>query len=150
MNAAEHLIKSLHSSQREIPLIFRSVMDDYKEEVEDINADQLNHGKDAQGIDLAEYRSDEYIRFKKSRGSISSPVADLNLTGKYHKAITLKKTGVSDFQITNTDSKFKELIGKYPDHLGLNNLGKQEVVEDFLQAGMLQEIEEYLNKQLRR
>ncbi len=150
MNATQHFITSLKSLQREIPNIFGDVMNDHKEEVEDINAEQLNQGKDAEGIDLDEYRSDEYIRFKKSIGSKSSPVADLNLTGKYHKAITLKKTGVSDFQITNTDSKFKELIGKYPDHLGLNDFGKQEVVEDFLQSGMLQGMCDYINKQLRR
>jgi hypothetical protein len=150
MFASQHLINSLESLQREIPKIFGDVVNDHKEEVEDINAEQLNQGKDAEGLDLADYRSDSYARFKKNRGSKSSPVADLKLTGKYHKAITLKKTGVSDFQVTNTDSKFQELIGKYPDHLGLNDKGKQEMVDDFLQAGMLQEMCEYINKQLRR
>lgn len=143
MNAITNLINVLQELPKQLPKFFVDVVNEHKDEVEDINAEQLSLGKDAKGDDLRTYRSPSYARFKKSRGSKSSPVADLKLTGKYHRAITVKQTG-RDFQVTNTDSKFQELNKKYPDHLGINDDGKTEMADDFLIAGMGKEIEIWL------
>lgn len=131
-----------------MPVFFSAVINDHFEEIEDLNAEQLELGEDAKEDPLAKYRNPDYARFKKGMGSLSSPVADLKLTGKYHKAITVKKTGGAEYQIINTDSKFQELSEKYRDHLGISDRSKEIIAEDILIPGMHDEMEQWLQSRI--
>jgi len=128
-------------------VFFVDAMQDNKEEAEDLNADQLDRGLDVTGNKFKrKYRNDDYARFKKHIGSISSPTPDLKVTGKYHRAIKLQKKGLK-FQMINTDSKYQELIGKYPNHLGLT-VGSRKVLAEDLVPNMVFNMKKWLRSRI--
>tara|TARA_Y100000034_G_C6756401_1_gene336599 strand:+ start:137 stop:529 length:393 start_codon:yes stop_codon:yes gene_type:complete len=126
-----------------MPGFYIDAMKKHKAEIEDLNAEQLEIGVDSDMNKLADYRNPAYARFKKGMGSISSPVADLKLTGKYHKAIKAKTQG-NKIKIINTDSKYEELIKKYPNHLGLTEESREIAADDFLIDEMLIDMRRWL------
>jgi len=118
-----------------------SSMEENKAIFEDLVTGQLSEGKDGDGDDLLQYQSDEYAAFKKSIGSKSSPVADLKLTGAYHRSIMLETTKKSA-SIVSRDEKDAELTFKYGDAI-------KQLDEESKKEGRLQikpDIQEQINK----
>lgn len=148
MNAAEHLIKTLEQLPKLMPRMFDAIIKDNIEELEDLNAEQLELGEDAKMDSLAKYRNPDYARMKKAIGSLSSPVADLKLTGEYHRDIKVVSKGLGKFQYINTNEKFDWLTKKYPDHLGASLRSKEIIAEDILQPEMKEEIETWINSNM--
>jgi hypothetical protein len=142
------LILALKKLPQVMPKLFDIVIQRNFDVIEDLNAEQMTEGKGADGNDLARYRNPEYARFKKFIGSVSSPIADLKVTGKFHRGIRLNKVGVGEYQFTNIDSKAPELTIKYPTALGLNDESKQDFSEDQLVEELREEAIKWLYRQV--
>jgi len=71
--------------------------------------EQLTQGKGGDGSTLYAYQSPEYAEYKKAIGSISSPIADLKVTGDFYEGMKMK----SDFSIASSDWKNDALVKKY-------------------------------------
>ena len=118
------MIKKLERFTRRIDELTKSKMDiiisqsleENKEIGEDLITSQLSEGIKGDGESLHEYRSDEYASFKASIGSKSSPVADLKLTGNFHRSITLKTTKNTASFISD-DEKDEKLSLKYGEEI---------------------------------
>lgn len=78
-----------------------------------INRDQMQIGKNAEGQTIGAYSSTWYAKFKKEMGS-KAPyrVPDLLLTGAFQGEMILETEDTS-FEIFSTDEKTEKLIGYY-------------------------------------
>ncbi len=112
----KRLAKGVRELQREMPNIIANALEENKEIAADLITDQLTRGIKGDGEELANYRSREYAEFKKSIGSVSSPVADLKLTGAYHRSIMLEVSG-EEAAVTSDDQKDLELSLKYGEEI---------------------------------
>lgn len=142
----DDLKNKLKSLPNELVTFFEKVIERNFAELEDINTDQLIKGKNAEGSNLARYKSASYARFKKSIGSKSSPIADLKVTGDFHRALKIKKTGKGEFEFYNTDEKAPLLLQKYPNVLGLSDKSKEEFTQDQLIDEMREMILQHLSR----
>lgn len=123
-----------------------SVIDEFFNKFEsdfiDMIQDQLLHGEDGAGNKLQEYASGIYSSYKKTIGSISSPVADLKVTGDFYDGMYLNKFN----EIDSTDWKTSKLIEKYGDSIldpqedRLNNFVNEQIIPelmDFLETKLM-------------
>lgn len=107
------LIQRINSITPEVMnQIIASSMEANKEIFADLITGQLEQGIKGDGENLLSYRSAEYAAFKRSIGSKSSPVADLKLSGKYHRSIILE-ANKNKAAIVSSDEKDAELSLKY-------------------------------------
>lgn len=99
----------------------------------DTVTDQLSKGKGGDGNNLESYASDEYAKFKKSIGSISSPIADLNLSGDFYSGMTMNDS----FEIFSTDWKDSVLHQMFGEDIteiseaNLSNIIKEQILPEF-------------------
>jgi hypothetical protein len=96
--------------------IVAEALEENKEYAADLITDQLTHGIKGDGEELMQYRNDEYAAFKRSIGSMSSPVADLKLSGDYHSSIKME-VGDKEGVVSSTDSKDVRLSAKYGEEI---------------------------------
>lgn len=106
-------------------LAIDKAVDDNKEQIEDLNIDQLNRGEDSDGGSTGIYKSLAY------KGRLS-PV-DLNKTGAFHKGITANSNN-GQLLITGTDSKTDLLQDIYGDSiLGISEENISDLVAILLE-----------------
>jgi hypothetical protein len=118
-----------YSSEKELSGLVVSALSNYEAEIIDLNTSQLEQGKLSTGKDTEEYLSDNYAKFKKSIGSISSPKADLKLTGDFYDGFNID---FKSYQLIfeSTDSKAPKLERQYSiDIYGLTDKNKAEALE---------------------
>lgn len=96
--------------------IVASSMEANKEIFADLVTGQLEQGLKGNEENLFPYRNPQYASFKRSIGSKSSPIADLKLTGKYHRSIVLEAKK-SSAAIVSKDEKDAELSLKYGEEI---------------------------------
>lgn len=96
--------------------------------------DQLRHGKGGDGGRLDSYSTDEYSKFKKAIGSISSPIADLYVSGDFYEGMSMDNA----FKINSSDWKNDVLKQMWGDDImevsdsNLNILIKEELLPNFI------------------
>ena len=108
----KQIISRVKAVPSQIDVIITESLEENKEIAADLITNQLTHGIRGDGEEMTEYRSDEYAIFKRSIGSISSPLTDLKLTGDYHRSIELQTKG-TEALIVSRDSKDEKLTLKY-------------------------------------
>jgi len=86
-------------------------------------------GKDPNGGNIGDYRSNEYEAFKVSINSRASGGVDLTLTGALGKQLTVNQLSKDKYIIKSDDYKFDRIAKKY----GLKqfNLDQQQTNELF-------------------
>lgn len=78
-----------------------------------INREQMEVGKNAEGQSIGYYRSLSYANFKKNIGSRSPfRIPDLKLTGDFHKGMAMDVEDNKYF-IYSTDDKAPDLTDRY-------------------------------------
>ena len=132
----DELIK-LHNAINQLINNWDSLIDKFIRDFEpyfiDIVQDQLSKGKGGNGGNLDTYASNEYARFKKSIGSISSPIADLKLTGDFYEGMTMD----DNLEIFSTDWKDELLHRQFGDDItevstdNMNKLIKDQILPEF-------------------
>ena len=78
---------------------------------EDLQRDQLKEGVDPKNSPITPLYSENYKRFKKSKG-LQTKVVDLKLTGKFHREIFQTDEGVG-YSFESRDEKTPKLVTKY-------------------------------------
>lgn len=102
---------------------------------------QLEKGEAGDGSKLDTYSTPDYSRFKKAIGSMSSPIADLKLTGDFYGGMIMN----NNLEIFSTDWKnnlLKQMWGDDIMEVQDNNLDKiitEQILPDF---------EHYIRKQI--
>jgi hypothetical protein len=89
-------------------------LDDSKEVIADINAEQLSKGISATGEPFRRYQNEQYADFKHKKNPLpgyGNP--DYILTGAFVRKIVAAVSG-SGFNITSTDAKTQDLINRDP------------------------------------
>lgn len=132
----DELIK-LHNALTNLISNWDSLIDKFLLEFEpyfiDIVNEQLDKGKDGDGLNLEPLYSPFYSSFKKSIGSLSAPVPDLKVTGEWREGMTMNK----DFEIFSTDFKDSSLRIRYGDNItevqteNMNKLIKDQILPEF-------------------
>ena len=107
----------------------------------DMVQDQLSKGQGGDGNNLESYSSDVYAKFKQSIGSLSSPIADLKLTGDFYEGMIMN----DDFVIFSTDSKDKMLHQMFGDDI---TEVQDKNMAKFIKEQMLPEFEDFIKKHL--
>jgi hypothetical protein len=102
-------------------------------DMEDMNIEQMLFGKNADGEEIGEYRSESYAAMKQSMNSRPpAMVPDLRLTGAFHSGMKVDYTG-SDLTFTSTDSKTSKLTAKYGDNIfGLTTANQENIQNDVI------------------
>lgn len=98
---------------------------DTKEEMLDLNRDQLLAGKTAENKRVGKYRSASYAKYKKTLNP--NGVVDLKLTGRFHGSFFIK---ADKFPLIfgARDSKTNDLVEKYGETIfGLTKASLQTV-----------------------
>ena len=127
------LQKNLDNLLRNWDRLIKQFILDFEPDFIDLVQDQLRKGKGGDGGNLDSYISTEYARFKRAIGSISSPIADLRLTGSFYEGMIMN----NDFVIFSTDSKDRMLHQMYGDDItevstpNLNKLIKDQILPEF-------------------
>lgn len=84
MNIFEQIAHNIQETANGLPDLAVKAMVDVKEEIIDLNVDQIEHGVGSDGDTLGEYASDSYANLKKSLGSKAPKgVFDFKLTGDF-------------------------------------------------------------------
>jgi hypothetical protein len=99
----------------------------------DYNVEQMEHGCNAEGGMIGDYRSEPYARLKKAIGSVAPfGNVDLKLTGDFHSATFAKRSG-QNLLFGSKDRKTKELTAKYGGNIfGLTDENKTTVTDQII------------------
>lgn len=87
------------------------VLEDNKELIEDLNAEQLNQGIRSDGSTIQPPYSPSYAKFKRALG-FNPKIVNLKLSGDYHDDITAKVEKLA-FTLDNVNEKDAMLSEKY-------------------------------------
>jgi len=103
-------------------------IEETREQLLDIQRDQLLHGEKKDGTKIGKYKSEKYAAKKLAQNPLAgSGNVDLKLTGEYHEELFVdvrEQTLVID-SAASAD-KIENIIGKYGDPLGLNETSLNE------------------------
>lgn len=94
--------------------ICEQTLEDSKEAIADINAEQLSKGISASGEPFRPYQNEQYADYKHKLNPVpgyGNP--DYILTGSFVRKIVASVSG-DGFSITSTDSKTQDLINRDP------------------------------------
>ena len=115
-----------------IPDIIRETADDTKEILADLQADQMLHGKNANGNVIGVYAWEEYAEQKSRQNSLPGfGIVDLMREGNFYRGITVN-ANANSVTINSTDGKTDKLVSKYGEEIfGLNIEYRAKYLEDF-------------------
>ena len=103
--------------------IIADIIEDHKEEIVQLNRDQLNQGLLATGTKIRPgYRSRKYAEAKNQINSLPGyGTPDLKLTGEFQRRMDLWRKG-NKFYLDSRDDKVEGLAAKYGEEIfGLTN-----------------------------
>lgn len=113
-----------------------------KDEITDIQREQMYKGLNAEGKKIGRYRNAKYARVKNEMNPLPGiGIPDLKLTGAFYSGFTTDVTPES-FSTFSTDEKNSELIVKY-DPFGLDKESESEYA-DKLRPVLVKNVKEKL------
>ncbi len=108
-------------------------IDDTKEEMKNIQRDQLLHGIKGDGKQIGKYRNRAYAAKKYAMNPLAGiGNVDLKLTGSVHNDIFVDVRD-REFIIDSADTKMEGLTEKYGDPFGLTDENEAVYIEETLQ-----------------
>jgi hypothetical protein len=103
-----------------------------KGKIIELQQDQLKYGLTSKGRQIGKYKDPRYARKKNAMNPLPGlGYMDWKLTGELYREIVVKVFQGSYF-ITSTDDKFKSLVQRFGDPMGLDQISKPEYVEQAL------------------
>lgn len=121
----ERNLKRIHKNIN--PIVKRAV-ERHLDELEDIQAAQMQEGLNSDGSTIGRLRSTTYARFKKAKGGTAPfEAVDLRNTGSFQNKIKAKVIH-GGIHLDSTDKKKTELIEKY----GVNIFGFNDESKVFI------------------
>lgn len=105
----------------QLPSIMGDCVTDYREEIVDLNVEQLMRGETPEQTPIRpSYRNKQYARYKQSINSRPPfGIPDLILTGSFSRSIRVN-VYVTGFELQATDRKTPQLLEKYGAVIGLS------------------------------
>lgn len=117
-------------------------IDDTKENIKDLQRDQLLHGLRGDGKKIGKYRSRKYAAAKNAMNPLAGlGNVDLKLTGAVHGDLFVD-VREDEYVIDSADSKMGKLIEKYGDPLGLAQENEQKYIDETLEEAFIKNVED--------
>ena len=121
-----------------------SIISDNKQQIADLNREQLMDGFNKEGKKLKKYQSNSYAARKNRMNSapgLGNP--DLYLTGRFHEAMNVKINSKVSYEIFSADSKTSDLTKKYgKDIFGLTEESRDKASTEIINPGLILHIKE--------
>lgn len=121
-----------------------SIISDNKQQIADLNREQLMDGVNKQGKKLKKYQSKSYAARKNRMNptpGLGNP--DLYLTGRFHEAMNVKINSKVSYEIFSSDSKTSDLTKKYgKDIFGLTDESRDKASTEIINPGLILHIKE--------
>ena len=145
MNAIEKILNKFKKLERSFDDILEDTLNRNKDEVEELQTEQMRLGQDSNGLFIGELRNPAYARNKKARGGIAPfGKVDLRNTGAFQRGIKAKVSQNAIF-LDSSDSKRGDLTDKYEETIfGLNQESIKKMKERFLIRDLQFEIKRYI------
>ena len=115
-----------------------------RENIYDLNREQLIRGLDKFGKKFYEYKSEQYADYKYSKNTLAGyGNADGKDTGAFYDEITLRFLNKSTYLIYSQDEKYKKLTSPKmfgADIFGLMSSSKEKLIDNNLQSKLVENV----------
>jgi hypothetical protein len=133
-----NLRKRLENAAELIPTVIGDAVVDYREEIADLNREQLEKGETPNATPIRPaYRNPQYARMKHARNPkppLNTP--DLINTEEYVRSIRVD-VYADGFELRATDKKAGQIAAKYGAVIGLSNYSKNRLAREAVLPYML-------------
>lgn len=145
MSLLQNTIKKLQKIKESQDAIIREAVLRTKDEIEAVQANQMQEGRNADGEAIGVLRNPAYARRKKASGGRAPlGMVDLKNTGAFQKGIVAQPI-VGGLSITSRDKKTPDLVEKYGDEIFGFDAQSVENVRPVLMAAMQFEINRFIS-----
>jgi hypothetical protein len=127
------LYQKVQTLEAQTDQLITSSLEQTKEQLANLNVEQMHKGLNAQGEPIGQYRNEVYAEMKHSMNPQPGfGVPDLRLTGAFYRATSVSVNSQS-IVIDSSDSKSADLQAKYGKEIfGLNGVYKREYLNESL------------------